>query len=376
MTEAPKVYGWCPGALRPMQSGDGLVVRVRVPLGRLQADQARAIAELSQRFGNGLIDLSARANMQLRGVTPDSHPPLIDALRGLGLIDADIAAETRRNLVIQPFWTDGDATHQITRALTRALAQPDAPDLPGKFGFAVDCGDQPRLTATSADIRIERSDAGLICRADGTRAGIPVTVDSAAETALNMARWFVENGGVTDGRGRMRALTKRLGAPQGSTVAAASGLAPPKPGITPQGALVALEYGQMPASALADLATGALRLTPWQMLLVEGADTLPDHPHLITDPQDSRLNIRVCTGAPGCQQALSTTRDLAGQISHHVSAPLHISGCAKGCAHPAPCATTLTATSQGHFDLIRAGRASDPASARDMTLPDLLSERL
>ena len=26
---APVIQGWCPGALRPMMSGDGLVVRVR-----------------------------------------------------------------------------------------------------------------------------------------------------------------------------------------------------------------------------------------------------------------------------------------------------------------------------------------------------------
>ncbi|MFD1807161.1 hypothetical protein ACFSHQ_00890 [Gemmobacter lanyuensis] len=35
------MQGWCPGALRPMMSGDGLVVRVRPRLGRLRADQAR-----------------------------------------------------------------------------------------------------------------------------------------------------------------------------------------------------------------------------------------------------------------------------------------------------------------------------------------------
>ena len=38
---APQVFGWCPGALRPMMSGDGLVVRLRVPMGRLNPDQIR-----------------------------------------------------------------------------------------------------------------------------------------------------------------------------------------------------------------------------------------------------------------------------------------------------------------------------------------------
>ncbi|WP_252979256.1 hypothetical protein [Mameliella alba] len=38
---APEIKGWCPGAWRPMLSGDGLVVRVRPHLARLDADQAR-----------------------------------------------------------------------------------------------------------------------------------------------------------------------------------------------------------------------------------------------------------------------------------------------------------------------------------------------
>ena len=34
------IKGWCPGALRPMQSGDGLVVRIRPRGGRLSPAQA------------------------------------------------------------------------------------------------------------------------------------------------------------------------------------------------------------------------------------------------------------------------------------------------------------------------------------------------
>ena len=37
---AAAIKGWCPGALRPMQSGDGLVVRVRPFGGRLEAHRS------------------------------------------------------------------------------------------------------------------------------------------------------------------------------------------------------------------------------------------------------------------------------------------------------------------------------------------------
>ena len=54
-----------------MQSGDGLVVRMRPRGGRLSAAQAAGIAELAERYGNGLIDLTSRANLQIRGVSED-----------------------------------------------------------------------------------------------------------------------------------------------------------------------------------------------------------------------------------------------------------------------------------------------------------------
>ncbi|PAT32289.1 hypothetical protein CK626_06330, partial [Vandammella animalimorsus] len=58
------VRGWCPGAWQPMASGDGLVLRVRPPLGRLSARQGLRLARLAQSHGAGVIELSRRANLQ------------------------------------------------------------------------------------------------------------------------------------------------------------------------------------------------------------------------------------------------------------------------------------------------------------------------
>ena len=44
------------------------------------------IAAAALSHGNGLIDLSARANLQLRGVRPEAHLALMDDLADLGLI--------------------------------------------------------------------------------------------------------------------------------------------------------------------------------------------------------------------------------------------------------------------------------------------------
>ncbi len=46
----PYRKGWCPGALRPMETGDGLLARVRAPRGRLSLDQAAALADAAIRL--------------------------------------------------------------------------------------------------------------------------------------------------------------------------------------------------------------------------------------------------------------------------------------------------------------------------------------
>ncbi|WP_291729567.1 precorrin-3B synthase [Leisingera sp. F5] len=379
----PKVYGWCPGALRPMMSGDGLVVRVRAPLGKLSVTQARGVARLSEEFGNGLLDISARANLQMRGIREDAHKQLIAGLRGLGLIDPDAQAEARRNVLLAPFWAEGDDTHAIATELSAALTAATDLTLPGKFGFAVDCGETPVLQDTAADIRIERAGGTLILRADGSETGKPVTRESAVPEALALARWFLAQGGAPEGRGRMHRLIARRGPPAAHAAPRAKASFRAKPGAVPAGTLAALEFGQMPAATLAQLADyGDIRLTPWRALLVEGAETLPPLPGLILDATDPRLHVVACTGAPGCLQALSSTRDLARDLSPHVPAgtKLHISGCAKGCACPGTAPLTLTATGENEFSLIRNGTAADQPlktrlSAADLrAAPELLKE--
>lgn len=368
---APVIQGWCPGALRPMMSGDGLVVRIRARGGRLEPAAVREIATLSRRFGNGLIDLSARANLQLRGVTPETHRPLIEGLRALDLIDVSPEAEARRNIVVTPFWQQGDGTTHLATRLAEALAPPEAPATPGKFGYAVDTGTIAVLGDTSADIRIERDGAGaLLVRADGAATGASASPETAVQLALDLARWFLATGGAPSGRGRMAthlargaslpALYRERPAPR---IAAAS----PAPGPLPQGFLAALAFGQISAETFAALAgLGPIRLTPWRMVLVEGATTAPDIPGLITDPADPLLNVVACTGGPGCPQALGETRALARRLAPIVPPGrlLHVSGCAKGCARPGVAPATLVARDGGGYDVILDGTAAGhPARA-------------
>ncbi len=99
--EVPRRKGWCPGALRPMETGDGLLARVRAPRGRLSLDQAASVAESAISCGAGSIGLSARGNLHLRGLTERTLPDLHARLSEAGLIDADPEVERLRNIVVE-----------------------------------------------------------------------------------------------------------------------------------------------------------------------------------------------------------------------------------------------------------------------------------
>ncbi|MHC4048408.1 precorrin-3B synthase [Bradyrhizobium sp. 25ACV] len=377
---AATVKGWCPGALRPMLSGDGLVVRVRPFGGRLEAPQITGLAELAGQHGNGLIDVTSRANLQIRGVSEEGHRPLIDGLAGLALLDPDPATEARRNILVTPFWRAGDATQSLAAELEEAL-EDNSLALPTKFGFAIDDGTSRVLAGDSADIRIERDrTGGLLVRADGAKLGRSVARGEAVSTALALASWFLVSGGATGGRGRMAAhIASGAALPQslrGETEPAPV-MAASRPGHYPQGAMVGVAFGQMLHTTLHQFAGcgHALRMTPWRMVLSEGKREMPSAPGLITEPFDPALRVIACSGAPRCREAHADTRALAAALAPRIAADtrLHVSGCGKGCAHSGTAAVTLVATRAG-FDLVRDGSIRDEPVLRGLNGADIVSD--
>ena len=252
------IRGWCPGALRPMASGDGLVVRVRVPFGRLSATQAKALALASRDYGNGQMEISNRGNLQIRGVDGARHLALLDVLAGLGLLDADVGLETKRNILLAPYWSEGDEAQVLVGQMLARLAE--LPDLPGKFGSVVDLGAARVLADAPGDLRFERGiSGGMILRADGHDLGRPVTPATAVEAWIALARDFVAAGGVVDGRGRMRALVARGFRPEGAVELPAVASDAAVPGLCAPGVLVGFEFGSFPAETLAALADLGMR---------------------------------------------------------------------------------------------------------------------
>ena len=362
--------GWCPGAWRPMPSGDGWILRIRVPLGRLSRRQAEGLAALMQAQRLDVIELTQRAHLQWRGVQPEQHAALLRGLRALGLLDQDATQEARRNVLVQPCWQPGDATHRVARQLLQRLRQPEAPQLPAKFGFAVDLGQRPYLRKASADVRIEVSQDGwALVRPDGSPYGMAVPLERAAEEAMALATWFAQ-------RAQGPGAARRMAAWMAQRRRLASELAPgvqPDAGphafawwaVLPPGvAWVAAPWGRLSAAAWTRLAQLApLRLTPWRAVLLERHARAPQDEAWITEATDPRLRVAVCVGAPGCVQAAGDTLRLAGLLAANLPPDgwLHVSGCAKGCAHPHP-APTVRVRPEG-WDWIGWGRADVAADA-------------
>jgi precorrin-3B synthase len=357
VTQAPMVKGWCPGAYQPMMAADGLVMRVRPKLARLTVDQARGLCDIALRYGSGHIDLTNRANLQIRGVTEADHDAVLMGLGGLGLLDEDPAMERRRNILVAPFWAADDMTATLTAQLLVRLG--DLPDLPTKVGFAVDCDPAgPLLTHDPADIRLEQGEGGLILRADGGATGRPVTLHTAIPALIEMAIWLADH--VTPQARRMAAVVADTPLPEAWTVKPPLLPQPhPQLGSTFGGPLIGAPFGQIDARALLRALAGAdgLRVTPWRAFVLEGA-TAPSDPAFMTTADDPLMRVDACPGASLCASASVETRDLARRLAPMVTGSLHVSGCSKGCARARPADLTLVGR-DGTFDLVRGGRAGD-----------------
>lgn len=372
VVQSPVVKGWCPGAYRPMASGDGLVVRVRPWLGEVSAAQALALCNVSERFGSGAIELTSRANLQIRGVSVSSHGAVIDALFAAGLLDGDPAMEGRRNLLMTPEWQAGDVSHALAKRLLEAL--PHLPELPAKFGYAIDSGQAPWLADAPADIRLERdASGGLILVADGADKGRPVTPETALDAMRDMVAWFIDTGGRAAGR-MARHLRDQTLPDDWSQIPRCGGK---RLVFTRLGLLLGVPFGQIDITSLRELiethCVETLRVLPGRTLLAKGST--PHIPDGFCAPDDPVLNVHACTGAPGCPQALGPTRVLARKLAGTLSPgeTLHVSGCTKGCAHSRRADLTYVAT-RGGFDLVSDGAPWDAPTMRGLRPEAILDQ--
>ena len=75
--------GACPGLSVPMPTGDGLLVRL-LPIGTIPLDAFTALCAAARSHGNGVIEITARGSIQVRGLTAASAPRFADTIATLG----------------------------------------------------------------------------------------------------------------------------------------------------------------------------------------------------------------------------------------------------------------------------------------------------
>jgi precorrin-3B synthase len=393
-----------------MPSGDGWLVRVKPTAATLSADAARLIASGARRHGNGHIDLTSRANLQVRGLGPRSSELFAETIIGAGLGCADPSVEAIRNVMAGPLGADDPSAafdaHAVAREIEAMLrAETALAALPDKFGVAVDAGGLLPLAGVGADIMLGAAGDSLTVQLDGgmlaalcPRASLVETVKALALASLHLA---IERG---EPPRRMRPLVRDVSE---DAIFEAAGLSPapaplPPPAPAPsavgfipyqmgnQGAFGAgLPFGRIDAEQLAALAAlsercgdGSLRTTPWRAFLIANVaaadgNTLSEEVAalgLITDPSDPRLRILACVGAPSCTSATVDARAdatrLAVIVGEHAGDTIHVSGCAKSCAHRGPASLTLVGR-DGRYDVIRNGMASDRPSLTGLRIDDI-----
>ncbi|MEW5422856.1 precorrin-3B synthase [Amorphus sp. 3PC139-8] len=381
--------GWCPGVRRPMESGDGLIVRVHPRNGTLTRDQVSGVADAASRFGNGILDITSHANLQIRGAREATRAPLEAELDRLGLVEASPRPPYRAT-VISPL--TGDDPNEIVDArpladmVEAAVAEMT---LPAKFLIAIETGGASALDHLAPDLRIDADQPDTVsialARPDGRCWGAPMALDDLEPTLrrlLSALSTALADHAVRRVRAlpteTIEALLSPPSAPHRMPLPPlpAAGIVSLKDGYV--GLLAAAPFGQLSSDQLAAVATSAdkagvprIRLTPARGIFLPGlseataTDLVPalSDLGLVTAPNDKRLRVVTCPGAPACSRALTPTRSRAARLAEHLPdgpwpALVHLSGCAKGCARRKAAPLTLVAADTG-FDVVLDGGPFD-----------------
>lgn len=404
--------GWCPSLLTPMESGDGQLVRVKPRAATLTAGQAEAVVQAARRYGNGMIEPTNRGHLQIRGLTEGTVDGFAAAMAGIGLAAATPEAEAVRNVLADPLGPDDPAARFDSHALARRLSAVPESDpvfhaLPGKLGLLVDAGVALPLAGCTADIAIRADGDSLTAEPGGSGRALRLPEDAVEDAVRRLLTAFLawrkgpQDAAAMSSPRRMKSMVAACGA---DAVFEAAGLDGPRPvdagparksTLSPAGFApvpdtacgyfaIAAPFGSMEADGLAALAglsqryaDGTIRVTPWKSFILWGVSpgdaadlrTAAADIGLVAEPDDPRRRIVACAGRPRCASGHADTRADAAFLAAaglHATGLLHLSGCAKGCAHPAPAAAALVAT-PGGYDLVRNGRADDAPERTNLT---------
>lgn len=153
------------------------MMRVRMPNGFATSEQLRSIAELSRRLGNGVLDITTRQQIELRGFTLDSIPAIWERLRGVDLRSLQTGIDNVRNingcpmagLTPNELLDASEVARELDRLMVGSDGNPEFTNLPRKLNVTV-TGCLDNCTPN------ESQDIALVPAKKGERRGFNVLV--------------------------------------------------------------------------------------------------------------------------------------------------------------------------------------------------------
>ena len=377
------IRGACPALATPMQTGDGLLARI-IFNEPFSIEKLQVLCDAAEAHGNGIIEITQRGSLQVRGLTAASAPTFSAVVESFGIGTNNIPPLLTSPLFSLDAGEPFDSTPLISQL--RANLRANRSDLRGlgpKVSVLVDGGGNLHLDTLSADIRLEATSNFLYklsLAGDAQSASFVgyVSMNRVSACVEDLLRLIASWGPTARARDVVAGL--RLGKAPESTRSACEpiGAFPLKDGTFAIGFALAFGHTTAPAMrvfALAAQESGAqaIRAAHGRAVLAIGlsfaaAEQLRDRAArlgFIVDASDPRRHVVACAGAPACASATLPTRELAPEVARAArllvgtSNVVHLSGCSKGCAHPGAAAVTIV----GPDRVIVNGRASDTPRA-------------
>ena len=369
----------CPGVLRLHEAADGCLARVRLPGGRIDASGLRAVAEAAGR-GNGIVELTSRAGLQVRGLRAQSASEVARILGDAGLLPS-MTHDRVRNIAAPPLAGRAPGAVKeidaVVDQLDRALcADSLLAALPGRFLFAVDDGTRA-LDPVTADIELAAEHDGFGLRLAGRPTSLVTSAENAIGLAIASARAFVELvAAEAPGAWRVKDLP---GGPGRLAQRLRLGLREQRGGRAPaagarRAGMIRQRDGRAAVAALPPLArlhpaqllslaelvapAAAIRVSPWRTLTfvdlpssdAEALSTELVELGLILSATSGWVGLSACAGLGACTRARVDVRAAASQRApqrgEH-SRLEHWSGCERRCGEPRDAGVTVIATPDG-----------------------------
>ncbi|KAA0698071.1 precorrin-3B synthase [Neorhizobium sp. P12A] len=386
------VRGACPSLAAPMHTGDGLLVRFRPSDPALSIQQIRQLAEAAACHGNGLLEITSRGSLQIRGLREETLSALEADIAAAGIVpDSGIVIEIPSLSGLDP--TELSSAGVMAENLKRAIAGMPLPALAPKLSIVIDGRDRIGLGSLPADIRLtatrrEGGDpewivaVGGASRMDRRLAILPN--ERAISATVEILRLLAEIGPRARGRDlsidRLRPSFPDIEMIEmtdpGRAVASPIGLHDLGSGNLVFG--LRLPYGQIHSAELIAFLDRAeewgvyevrpalehcLMLVGMRPEALASAKLAAANFGFSMSTDDPRNHIHTCAGTRGCASAFYDTKAFAARLLTASglldgSTSIHLSGCSKGCARPARASLAFVGAPMG-YGLVVNGSASD-----------------